>query len=331
MGIKLDGTMQTAISRIAEAGRIEKLMKTDALSLMFSKTGGGEGEEAVAPCNHADAGCEWKGTATERAKHLCQFDMVPCPHTALGCAHQEQRMYLEDHLPFCRCVPFKCPSCGRGGMFTSQFSAHVERECTTFHKYRKKTGDEPEENKVKGGRAGRRRSSGNGMNRAKRKENDKQWLFTWISKKHLNRAFDITGKFEAKQVDLRSDVKIGRAQEEMELRIDESAEQLGDTIAGLLEDEGPDNPYTWSIDKLLAFCDERKLRRVSKRKKQANLVQEFLARKANQAHEELVVREEGAYVEVETRWKNTCKQVRRLADSRRSAAAERFASATFQS
>ena len=75
--------MQTAISRIAEAGRLEKQMQKDALSLMFSKSDG-EAEEAV-PCNHAVSGCEWVGTATERAKHLCDFDLVPCPHAAQGC------------------------------------------------------------------------------------------------------------------------------------------------------------------------------------------------------------------------------------------------------
>ena len=64
--------MQTAISRIAEAGAIEKKMKADALSLVFSGQGGpGEEDEAVAPCNHAADGCEWEGTASERADHLC--------------------------------------------------------------------------------------------------------------------------------------------------------------------------------------------------------------------------------------------------------------------
>ena len=319
--------MQTAISRIAEAGRLEKQMQKDALSLMFSKSDG-EAEEAV-PCNHAVSGSEWVGTATERAKHLCDFDLVPCPHAAQGCAHQEQRMYLEDHAPFCRFVPLKCPSCGRGGMFTSQYSAHMERECTTFRKYRKKADVANGENKT----MGRRRLSANGTTRAARaqpKKKDKQWIFTWISKRHLSRAFDIIGSFEAKQVDLRCEVKIGRAREDMELRIDESAEQLSETIEALHEDEGPGNPYSWSIDKLLVFCEEHKLRRVSKRKKQASLVQEFIARKANQAHEELVVREEGKFMEVETRWQNTCKQVRRLADSRRTAAAERLAVEAFQ-
>ena len=227
-------------------------------------------------------------------------------------------MYLDDHAPFCRFVPFKCPCCGRGGMFTSQYAAHIERECTTFHKYQRRAG-------------GPRKPAARALpGRRKQKGKDKQWVLTWISKKHLHRAFDIVAQFEARQVDGRADIKIGRAQEEMELRIDESAEHLEGLVSGLHEEEGADNPYAWSIDKLLAFCEANGVRRVSKRKKQAGLVVDFQTRRANAAHEELVVREEGAYVDVETRWNNLRKQVRRLVDSRRTSAEERFDSETFR-
>ena len=110
----------------------------------------------------------------------------------------------------------------------------------------------------------------------------------------------------------------------------QSAEHLEGLVSGLHEEEGADNPYAWSIDKLLAFCEANGVRRVSKRKKQAGLVVDFQTRRANAAHEELVVREEGAYVDVETRWNNLRKQVRRLVDSRRTSAEERFDSETFR-
>ena len=307
------------------------------ISLVFSSTG--SDEDTVQPCNHADKGCCWEGTSAERTKHQCDFDIVTCPHATHGCTHQEQRMYLDDHIPFCRFIPFKCPSCGRGDMFTSQYVQHVERACPKFHRYRKRATGVNEEKENPKGQNNKQRSSARTLNakqrgkrtrlsKAQQKEQNKKWIYTWISSKHLNQAFDLSCNFEQRQVDERADIKVGRAQEDMDQRIDESAEKLNAVTSEIYEEDGKENPYSWSVDKLLMFCDKYKLRRVNKRKKQASIVQEFLLRRANSEHEQLVTREEALYLDIEKRWQNTCKNVRRLGDSRRTAAAERLSKET---
>ena len=315
--------MDVAISRIAESSKINKRITSDAISILFSST---DENEPTSPCNHSEQGCDWIGTAASRKVHRCPFETVSCP--SKGCTMLKIRRELQDHINFfCRFSLMTCPMCGIKKQSTVLFSSHLEMSCKKFMKYMKKT-IQVVDTKTK-----------------QVKEENETWIFSFISMKHLERAFAMSHKHCARLVNTQACIRIAQAkvifeaamrkidnkrekglhdvneekeqeQEQQQEQQEQDTKEHKETSETQVVMQGEGNPFNWHIDKLLDFVEENGIRRANKRKKQAEIVKNFIKRKIMMEYKIESTKVTKEYEQVTSSWKERIKKSKWTVDSR---------------
>ena len=304
--------MDVAIKRIAETSKINKSITEDTISLLFAD--GTANQQNINPCNHESKGCDWMGTATDRQKHCCPYDLIPCP--SAQCTVIEERRKMQDHIPFCRFALMSngCKCCGRGGFAACDYSTHIENVCPAFHSNVKKMIDVLDK---KNKPTGTKKST---------------WVFTFISDQHLERAFAASREHSARLIKLQASIRIGSGKataEEAIRSIDNTHDnairdlhEMKDEETG--ETQADENPFNWDLDRLLNYVDEHSLRRAKKRKKQAEIVSDFITRNIEKEHKKETNKAERAFQEIESTWMDRIKQSKWAVNNRMSQAKDKL-------
>ena len=299
--------MDVAIKRIAETSKINKSITQDTISLLFAD--GNHQNIKINTCNHKSEGCDWMGTATDRQKHCCPFDLIPCP--SAQCTVIEQRRKIQDHIPFCRFALMSngCKCCGRGGFAACDYSTHIENVCPAFHSHKK-------------------------TNKTNKPTGTKKltWVFTFISDQHLERAFAASREYSARLIKIQASIRIGSGKATAEEAIRSIDNKHDNAIRDLLEikdeetgeTQADGNPFNWDLDRLLNYVDEHSLRRAKKRKKQAEIVSDFITRNIEKEHKKESNKVERAFQQIESTWMDLIKKSKWAVNNRMSQAKDKL-------
>ena len=84
-------------------------------------------------CVNHQLGCKWVGNLGEEMQHRmtegsCQFEEMPCPY---NCGDIIRRLTQEGHLNECTMRPYRCPYCGKKGIYYAITGEHAET-CTKY-------------------------------------------------------------------------------------------------------------------------------------------------------------------------------------------------------
>ena len=219
----------------------------DLVGMIWDQNNEVHREKVPVPCRNVSKGCKWVDKAfvetnedgeeliveeSRNKNHKCPFDIILCVED--GCPIKYERRYQGRHQLFCRYHKIKCRSCGREVVQLDQCK-HLEKECVKFHVYRKT-------------------------------RSNSKWEFNFISNKAILQAFKQSLERNRMLLSRQMEEKIAEMENKMSTGMADAKLQAEQTIAGLSNEESPDNPMNWSDEKLIKVAKKRRIKK-SKMKK----------------------------------------------------------------